>query len=292
MPLRWCEGDSDRAASAVIDSGWFEGPYECARILLAMAPLKPVDGLGFGSRWPLLRDSHRLIAPALPVVASDESGVAIDAEYRCDTKSVWREAVGVEEIFLTGDESIDAPGRPFDLLWFGDSERFTVRGEVLEIEDLFGKLCVPATGNTLDRGLIRARRIDSEVLSSLQLAETERPQTIEVRRPARLNAKELWRDPARFMAGRSDIEKARVRGGCVEARVVGGAVAVFQIDESDSGWSLVLRDGNYVFGDFCVQRQATTLSVCATLDDRLDGMAPGMRGRLIFDLRADLVALG
>ena len=30
----------------------------------------------------------------------------------------------------------------------------------------------------------------------------------------------------------------------------------------------------------------------ATIDDRIDVFAPGMRGRLVFDLRSDLVALG
>ena len=34
------------------------------------------------------------------------------------------------------------------------------------------------------------------------------------------------------------------------------------------------------------------LILSATLDPRIDALAPGMRGRLIFDLRSDLVALG
>lgn len=292
MPLRWAEGDDGRNTDVALRRGWFAGPSECARVLTAVAPAEVIDGWGFGVRWPVLVSSGWTLAPALPVAIGSERVVASDGEYRRDDQEIWREAIGVEELFLTIDDSPRTFGEPFDLLWFGDTERFMVRAGKLEIEDLFGVLRVPATAELLERILVRSRRVDREVLASFPLADRQGPQTIEVRRQAVLYVDDLWRDPVTFLTARVDIESARVHGDGVEVRLAGGKTASFNSEVFDHGWCLTLVDGGYDFSEILLEQRAATHSVRATLSHGVDGMAPGMRGRLIFDLHSDLVALG
>lgn len=117
------------------------------------------------------------------------------------------------------------------------------------------------------------------------------PQTIEVQRAEELSPDERWRDASAFLASRPDIESTRPRGATIEVRIVGGATAIFGRDDDEDGWRLTLRNGRYVFTDIRVACRAKMLSLCATLDSEIDAMAPGMRGRLVFDLRADLATL-
>jgi hypothetical protein len=292
LPLRWSDIDGSSTEESALARGWFSGAAECARILATQARLETLEGGGFGAGWPILKGGAWTVAPALPVAVGGETAVGVDGEYRGDGMGVWREAGGAERLFLTPDLSQPTPGRPFDLLWFGDFERFTARDGTLEIEDLFGILRVPARPHLLDRLLVRSRRMDGEALLGLPMIDRDRPQTIEVRRPADLSHDDRWRDASRFLASRANIENATPRGAVIEARVVGGATAIFECDEDDDGWRLMLRKGKDVFTEIHVSHRSKTLSLCATLDDEIDAMAPGMRGRLIFDLRADLVTLG
>ena len=126
----------------------------------------------------------------------------------------------------------------------------------------------------------------------LPLIDRAGPQTIEVRRAENLSQADRWRDASTFLAARADIESTTSRGPTIEARVVGGATAIFQHDEDQEGWLLTLRDGRYVFGEIRGARCENSISLRATLTSEVDAMAPGMRGRLIFDLRTDLVTLG
>ena len=292
LPLRWSDSDGGNTAESVLARGWFLGADECARVLATRARLETRAGGGFGAGWPILRNGPWTVAPALPVAVGGETTVGVDGEYRGDTTGVWREVGGAEELFLAPDLSQPAPGVPFDLLWFGDFERFTVRDGTLEIEDLFGVLRVPASQQLLDRLLLRSRRVEGEALFDLLMTDRNGPQTIEVRRPEDLSPEDRWRDASSFLAARADIESATTRGETIEAQVVGGATAIFGRDEDEDGWLLTLREGSYVFTEIRVARRAQTLRLCATLDDEIDALAPGMRGRLIFDLRADLVTLG
>lgn len=292
MPLRWSDRDEGNTEESALARGWFLGADECVRVLAALAALEICTGGGFGGSWPFLQGAGSALAPALPVVAGKGPAVGVDGEYRLDERGIWREAVGVEELYLATDRSRPAPGAPFDLLWYGESERFMVRDGALEIEDLFGVLRLPASPQRLDRILLRPRRVECEVLAGLGMADRKGPQTIEVRRPAVLSNSDRWRDAAGFLAARADIESARPRGAVIEARVVGGATAVFGSDEDEDGWRLTLRKGSYVFSEIRLVRRAKTLSAYVTLDAEIDAMAPGMRGRLIFDLRTDLVTVG
>ncbi len=292
LPLRWSDRDGGNTAETVLARGWFLGADECARVLATQARLEIRAGGGFGARWPILRNGPWMVAPALPVAVSGETAVGVDGEYRGDTTGVWREAGGAEDLFLTPDVSQPATGAPFDLLWFGDFERFTMRDGTLEIEDLFGVLRVPACPQLLDRLLLRSRRVEGEVLVGLPMIDRNGPQTIEVRRSEKLSHGDRWRDASSFLAARADIESTRPRGETIEAQVVGGMTAIFGRDEDEDGWLLTLREGSYVFTEIRVVRRAKTLRLSATLDGEIDALAPGMRGRLIFDLRTDLVTLG
>ena len=292
LPILWSEEDTGAAETDVTARGWFQGSAECARILAARTGLEVCRGGGFGGCWPLLREAGCVVAPALPVVVGEGAATGPDGEYSIDTAGVWREAVGIREPYLVGDTSLPAPGAPFDLLWFTAAERFLVRGGMLEIEDLFGALRVSAKPWLLDRILIRPRRIESGLLSSLPPAASEEAQVIEVRRPVALSTNDRWRDAASFLAARADIECARRRGASLEAQVIGGHEVTFDVEDGPAGWLLTLRTGGYVLTEIRLGRAAMTLGLSATLDPRVDAMAPGMRGRLIFDLRSDLVALG
>ncbi len=291
-PLRWSDRDRGDTEESVLARGWFRGAGECARVLAAQARLETGECRGFGVSWPILKSGARTLAPAMPVAVSGEMAAGVDGEYRRDSTGVWREAGGEESLFLTPDPLQPAPGTPFDLLWFGDFERYLVRGRTLEIEDLFGILRIPANPRLLDRLLIRSQRVEGGVLVGLPMIDQSGPQTIEVRRSDELSPQERWRDASFFLSARADIENARSRGATVEAQVVGGSTAIFGLDEDQDGWRLTLRDGRYVFTDIRVSRRARTLRLCATLDGEIDALAPGMRGRLVFDLRADLVTLG
>jgi hypothetical protein len=292
LPIRWSEGDTGIAESDVVERGWFRGVDECARTLAALTTLPVCHGGGFGGRWPLLRGAGRVIAPALPVAVEKGTAAGPDGEYCVDGDGVWRESVGVRELYLAADTSRPSPGKSFDLLWYGGAERFLVGGGMLEIEDLFGALRVPARPRLLDRILTRAHRTDHDLLSSLPPAAIEMPQAIEVRRPAELSTDHRWRDAPTFLAARPDIESVRLRGATIEARVIGGRDAIFALDETRTGWTLNLRAGDYAFTALRLERISTTLRLRAELDLRVDALAPGMRGRLVFDLRSDLVALG
>jgi hypothetical protein len=292
LPLRWRADDSGAGAIAAKERGWFEGEGECARALAAEAKMDICYGGGFGGAWPLLVGGERVLAPAMPVTIRAQRESGIDGEYRREGDSIWREAVGVEELFLTASDRQPPPGQPFEILWFGESERFILRSGHLEVSDLFGELRVPAHRTLLENLLVRGWRICPDVIATLGCADHEGPQTVEVRRPAILSSDAPSLDGAAFMSARADVERVRESADRIIVRSVGGAESSFGLQQQTSGWKLTLQSGRYVFTSIHLERGETALKVRATLADDLDGMAPGMRGRLVFDLRADLVALG
>jgi len=292
LPIRWVEGDVGGTESEATARGCFDGASECARILAEITGLEPHRGSGFGGAWPILRGTTGAVSPALPVVVREGAVIGPDGEYGIDDGGVWREAVGVKEPYLATDVSMLVPGVPFDLLWFGEGERFLVRDGCLEIDDLFGSLRVPASAPLLDRLFLRRFRVDRGLLASLPCSVTQAPQVVEVRRPAALSAADRWRDATRFLARRADVEDVRRQRSSLEARLVGGFELTFDLEDGPAGWRLALRAGDYPLHEIRLEKTATLLRLSATLDPRVDALAPGMRGRLIFDLRSDLVALG
>jgi len=292
MPLRWADGDNGDDDEVVVARGWFLGADECARVLATQMSLETCGCKAFGMSWPMLERGSWTIAPALPVAVGAEIAIGSDGEYRRDSLGIWREARGDDELYMVTDLLQPAPGTPFDLLWYGDSERFVVREGALEIEDLFGALKLPANSRQLDRLLVRSRRVDGGVLAGVETNDRDGPQSIEVRRAADLSHDRRWRDALNFLAARADIESATSRGGTIEARTVAGTRVIFEHEEVEEGWLLTLRGGRYLYSELRLDCSSKALIVSATLGGEVDVLAPGMRGRLIFDLRADLVTLG
>jgi len=294
LPLRWHEGDSPRATEDILESGWFLGADECARVLDTVMTVARSRGTAFGAGWPILRSDTEVVVPGIPAaVGVDGIAVAgIDGEYRLAEDGIHREAVGTEHLTVTMEENDLTTQEPFDLLWFGETERFILRSGTLEIEDLFSACRVPASPSLLEKILVRGRRLDSRILDDLVWGGATDAPEIEVRRPAALSTEERWRDASGFLANRIDIVDARREGSRITVHTANGVTDHFEVDESSSGWRVQRTSENYPFRSFSANRNSSMLSLRATLAPGIDPMAPGMRGRLAFDLRADLVALG
>jgi hypothetical protein len=291
-PLRWSSGDSGRESASALESGWFLGADECARVVAEHAGLAVFDGGAFGRRWPALSGDGGWAAPGLPVAVGDEPNTGVDGEYRRADGDIWREAGGVEALVLTSAGDREPPGACFDLLWFGDYERFLVRAGVLEIEGLFALFRMPAANALLDRLLVRTHRTGGDLVSGITPADSTTPQTIEVRRPAKLSANDRWRDSVRFLDGRAGVESSRRIGDAVEVTVEGGKRLVFRAQDDARGWRLDLVEGRFPFTALSLACERGVLALYATLDATLQVTEAGTRARLAFDLRSDLVALG
>ena len=181
----------------------------------------------------------------------------------------------MESLFLTPELSRPAPGASFDILWFGDFERFVVCDGTLAIEDLFGTLRTPARPQLLDQLLVRAQRVDAGVLADVPMVDRRGPQTVEVQRPEELSPDDRWRDASIFLNARADIEAATRQGETLEAQLACGATVIFQHEEDEDGWLLKLREGSYVLSQIRAARRAGVLSLCATANSEIDAMAPG-----------------
>lgn len=233
-----------------------------------------------------------LVAPALPLVLPASGGDGVDGAYVWRDRAVWREAAGAEKPFLTTSDADPIPGSSFDLLWFGDCERYTLWNGTLAVEDLFAVVELPGDRRTIERLLVRARRVDPAVLDGLVFAPAGGPATITVNRAVELIPGEGWRDPERFLRGRADVERTDRRGGRITAHTARGTSPVFRSDDGVDGWALVLDAGDYPLTGLEMCLRGATLSLSANLHPAVDPLAPGMRGRLAFDLSSDLVGLG
>jgi hypothetical protein len=294
LPLRWREGDSDRETEEILESGWFFGAQECARVLSAMMKTEQSCGRAFATEWPILASESTIVAPAIPVAVPAEGApvAGADGEYRWAEDGIHREAVGVEHRVVAMNETEPSGGGPFDLLWFGDTERFILGSGTLEIEDLFAACRVPASTTLLENLLIRSRRLDPALVDGLLLDGATGAPEIEVRRPAVLSTDERWRDACGFLANRVDIVDAQRNGSAITVQTAAGATEHFEVNESADGWHLQRTSEKYPLRSVAVIRDATTLCLRATLAPEINPLAPGMRERLAFDLRSDLVALG
>jgi hypothetical protein len=90
----------------------------------------------------------------------------------------------------------------------------------------------------------------------------------------------------------ADIRKVERRGDELVAETGRKATVVFRLAEEPRGWRLFTWEGDYPFRTLALHERTGCLSFSATLGPALDPHGPGVRGRLAFDLRSDLVALG
>ena len=290
--LRWHEGGGRDEPEAPAGRGWYRGAAECALDLARATGCGVTSARAFGGDWPVIHGDGWLVAPALPLALPWSGGEGVDAAYVWRDHGVWREAVGIEEPFLTTSASDPAPGTAFDLLWFGDCERYTMRRGTLAVEDLFAVVELPAVRGTIERLVVRARRVDPEVLDGLVFAPAGGPATITVNRAVELNRSGDWRDAERFLRARADVERTDRSGDRLVAHTAGGSSPVFSCEDQPDGWVLKLVAGDYPLTGLEMSRRGATLSLSADLHPAVDPLAPGMRGRLAFDLRSDLVSFG
>jgi hypothetical protein len=215
-----------------------------------------------------------------------------DAAYHRDDTRVWRESAGAETLVLTAEPTEPAPGEPFELLWFGDTERYLLRGGRLTVDDLFCELRLSPSRAGLEHLLVRLRRADPAVLAGLEVAEGAEGAEITVRRPRQLSAEDRWRDPQRFFACRADIDGLEAGHGVLTAATARGATVVFTVEERAAGWRAAVVEGGYTFSALELEADGEMLALSGTLTAAIDPLAPGVRARLAFDLRSDLVMLG
>ena len=293
MPLRRQAPASQREPQTVVESRWFAGPSECARVLGRVFRGSTGRGAAFASSWPFLEAGGVVVAPGIPVAAEDAEIEGPDGAYQLARGVVWREAVGERRAVLsTGDGREESAGTAFDLLWFGSSERYLLRDGTLEVDDLFSRLTVRPSTEHLERLLVRAMRVQPGVLDGVTAGTREAPATIEVRRPLALAAGAAWQDPVHVLGLRADILRAERRGDEVVAETGRSSTVVFQLAEKPRGWTLFTWEGAYPFRALTLTESDGTLRLAATLGSELDPWVPGVRGRIAFDLRSDLVALG
>jgi hypothetical protein len=232
------------------------------------------------------------MAPGIPLVVSDRETDGVDAGYQRRGDGIWREAGGVEELVLDLGGEGGFPGEAFDLLWFGDSDRWVLRGGALHIDDFFAHVQLPANRRILEQLLIRGRRAEPAVLEGLSFDYPPRAARITVRRAMALTSNRGSRAPEEFFLARADVERVKDHAGRLEILTCHGERVVFSCREEEAGWSAAREEGAYPVARFALEEQGATLSLSADLDPQLDVLAPGVRGRLAFDLRSDLVTMG
>jgi hypothetical protein len=292
LPLRWTQGDDDAAQGTALERGFVGSVAECGRLLAAELGAELAPTQAFGGEWPVAESAGLLLAPALPLPLPLGPSDGPDAAYRRDETRVWRESAGAEALVLTAEPTAPAPGEPFDLLWFGDAERYLLRGGRLTVDDLFCELRLSPSRAGLEHLLVRLRRADSAVLVGLEVADRAEGAEITVRRPRQLSAEDRWRDPERFLACRADIDGLTASEGVLTATTARGATVVFTVEVHASGWRAAVVEGEYPFAALELEADGEMLALSGALTAAVDPLTPGVRARLAFDLRSDLVMLG
>jgi hypothetical protein len=280
-----------RDLRSIFESRCFAGPKECLRVLAEIYRGTPARGTAFGLPWPYLEAGGYLLAPALPVALGSDEADGPDASYGLRDRVVWREAIGETRPFLFTEAEPAATDSGVELLWFGDSERAAVRDGMLEVEDLFSVFRLPASMLLLERYLLRPRRVDRAAVEGLELDRPQAPAEIEVRRPRELMPGDAWRDAAALLRARADIRGVEAGHEQLVADTRHGERVVFNLVAEPGGWRLYTWEGEYSFQTMSLIEVGGVLHFSATLASHIDPLTHGLRGRLAFDLRSDLLTL-
>jgi len=292
VPIRFESAIGNRDPATVLESRWFAGVSECLNVLCEVYRGSIQRGAAFGTTWPYMIAGGRVVAPALPVVVGEAETTGPDGCYKLGEAVVWREAIGEKRRLLILESPAAAGGTGFDLMWFGDGERYLLRGGVLEVEDLFSVLRIQATAPVIDRLLMRTLRVDADVIDGLEFGEQGEPSEIEVRRSRDLVADQRWRDAARVLQVREDVVGVERRDDQLVVSTARDDNVVFNLVQEPRGWRIYKWEGEYPFRTLGLMERDEVLCFSGTLDKAIDPLAPGNRGRLAFDLRSNLVALG
>jgi len=318
LPLRL-----DPPAKAVDDPegrGWIAGLDEARSLIEKLVGATAAQGTAFGRSWPYLRIADAsggcaLLAPGVPVCVGRDETQGPDGVYWIEEipsprhpaqLALIREAGGASSVLLTLGDGPQKQAAP-DLVWFGDGERFLLSGGRLEVEDLFARLVMPASAALLERLLVRQLRVDPKVLDGLTLRDPETSQapTIEVRRSLRLVGGAPWRDPIAVIRTRAGVKGVEILEPFEPDAAAGGETGLVRLIHEDErsielrltrigeSWRANLHSGDWPITSLEMAEDAGRgdLVYRLALDPRVDPMAPGLRGRLAFDLTADLIAM-
>lgn len=266
-------------------AGWTS--LEAATAAFAEAAQSPpAEGEFLGVTWPRIELQGRLVSPGVPVVATSHEAEAEDASYRYDGQTLWREAGGVVAAAGLPRPPADEAVRPA-LLWFDHSARWVVRGPELEVDDLFGSLRLPLAPETLSRLLVRGRRAEPTVVDGIAAEGATLPPTVRVARPTPVVEATTLATPATLLGTRPDLADVATHGDTVEAKGRWGRV-VWRTEEVADGFVLHRQDGTFPYRRLELRLTSSAVAITAAVDPSLDPLAPGNRGRLVFDLRAML----
>lgn len=290
FPLR-VGGPGQGMVEEIVESGWCSGLGAFGELITLVLASPHRSGGAFGVRWPWFEAGGAVVAPGLPVrlrLGKEEHGP--DGVYLFDGDAIYREAAGRRQIFL--ETGTNAPKTPpeFALLWFSDTARFLLRDTVLEIEDLFSKTLCSLDQKSLEHILIRGQRVDGGVIEGLSLGHGLQPTTVEVAREWG-DATAPWRDPAAFLEIRIDVEEVKTVGDRAVIKDVLGETVEFRVTEQKTGWRLERIKGQFPFEALSIQKEEEHLVLRATLAPEHDVFSPGLRGRVVFGLNADLRGL-
>ncbi len=281
-------GRDQGGAEEIVECGWCSG-LEAFGELMTLVTSSPCRwGAAFGVRWPWFEVGGTLVAPGLPArlgLGTEEAGP--DGVYTFDGEVVYREAAGRREVFLETVVSAPETTPEFTLLWFSDTARFLLRDTVLEVEDLFSKTRCSVDRSRLEHILIRSQRVDGDVIEGLPFDPDPQPTTVEVARE-RGAATAPLRDPVAFLESRIDVEEVITQGDRAIIKDVRGETVEFLATPRDSGWLLERKAGRFPFEALSLQEIDDHLVLEATLAPEHDLFTPGLRGRVVFDLNADL----
>jgi hypothetical protein len=272
--------------------GWLAGLEEASRLLERLAPGAVRWGSAFGVRWPYVAGDGWAVAPGVPVPAGPEPVEGPDGIYTFESGGILREAVGAGELFveLSPPEGAVRTARP-DLLWFGPTERYVLKGGALEVEDLFSRAIGPIGAAALAERLVRRGRFREDLVAGLPGGEASGPGRVEIRRPLDL-VSARWENPAELFSRREGVRKVHRVGHVVVVELEDGALVEAAITETGAGWNAEIVSGAFSW------RQVTTEASGGMLHYRvvpavgLDPLDTAVRTRIAFDLLSDLVQLG
>ncbi len=290
LPLR-INGRPQATPEEAVENGWCSGLGGFTDVIAAVTTSPCRWGTAFGGRWPWFEVGGHVVAPGIPVrLAAGTEDAGPDGVYSVDRGRVYREAAGRREVVLHTEESNSSNEPDFSLLWFSETARFLVRGAVLEIEDLFSKTLCSVTKRQLEHLLVRAGRVNEDVIEGLSFEGDARPTVVEVSRSLGFS-KTPWREPVAFLESRIDVEEVNARGDRIFFKDVRSESVEFLVTNQDTGWTLERMKGHFPLEVLRLHKEGESLVLRATLAPEPDIFSPGLRGRVVFDLNADLGAL-
>ena len=293
FPLRWHPAVSSRDPDTVVESGWFAGPSECARVLGRLFRGTTARGGAFGSPWPFSRRPawwsrqhcrwrRREMSSRGRMAPIGSARASCGARRRASAERCWRPAAARRRRTRAGSICCGSE-RPSGTCCGAEASRW--------------RTCSPGSASR-PRGSSSSGWWFEASASTLRHSRASPSGTGRHRRRSRcagragLVPESLWRDPAAVLGRRVDIRRVERRGDEITAETRRDATVMFRLVEEPRGWRLFTWDGDYPFRTLALHERAGSLSYSATLGPELDPLGPGIRGRLAFDLRSDLVALG